>query len=100
MPSSPKGTATDPSLSNIRPLTTPMTTSARQRALRMLATSPNGRTVVNILAHGFTNAMLDSLEHDGLVTLQSGTVRTGTRRITVLWVAITDNGRAVVAVQS
>ena len=98
MLSSPKGTATDPSLSNMRP--PPMTTSARRRALRMLATSPNGRTVANMLAHGFTNAMLDSLEHDGLVTLQPGTVRTGTRRITVVWVAITDNGRAVLAVQS
>ena len=96
----PRGTASDSAPLNMQPLTTPMTTSARRRALRRLATSPNGRTVANMLAHGFTNAMLDSLEHDGLVTLQPGTVRTGTRRITVVWVAITDNGRAVVAVQS
>jgi hypothetical protein len=66
----------------------------------MLAACPHGCTVANMLAHGFTNAVLDSLERDGLVTLQPGTVRTGTRRITVVWVAITDNGRAVVAVQS
>jgi hypothetical protein len=46
---------------------------------------------------GSTNALLDSLTRDGLVTLQSGTVRTGTRRITVVWVEITDIGRAVVA---
>jgi hypothetical protein len=52
-----------------------------------------------MLAYGFTNALLDGLERDGLVTLQPG-MRTGTRRITVVWVAITDNGRAVVAIQS
>jgi hypothetical protein len=77
-----------------------MTTNAQRRALAMLAARPHGRTVANMLAHGFTNAMLDGLERDGLVTLQPGTVRAGTRRITVLWVAITDNGRAVVAAQS
>jgi hypothetical protein len=77
-----------------------MTTNAQRRALAMLAARPHGRTVANMLAHGFTNAMLDGLERDRLVTLQPGTVRAGTRRITVLWVAITDNGRAVVAAQS
>jgi hypothetical protein len=51
-------------------------------------------------AHGFAGAMLDGLERDRLVTLQPGMVRTGTRRITIVWVAITDNGRAVVAAQS
>jgi hypothetical protein len=53
-----------------------------------------------MLAHGFTNAMLDGLERDGLVILQPGTVRTGTRRITLIWVAITDQGRAVASAQS
>jgi hypothetical protein len=52
----------------------------------MLAACPHGRTVANMLAHGFTNAMLDGLERDRLVILQPGTVRTGTRRITVVWV--------------
>jgi hypothetical protein len=66
----------------------------------MLAACPHGCTVAKMLAHGFTNAMLDGLERDGLVSLQPGTVCTGTRRITVVWVAITDNGRAVVAAGS
>jgi hypothetical protein len=34
---------------------------------------------------------------DGLATIQPGTVRTGTRRITVVWVAITDVGRGMIA---
>jgi hypothetical protein len=63
----------------------------------MLAAYPHGRTVASMLAHGFTNVMLDGLERDGLVTLQPGTVRTGTRRITVVWVAITDLGRGLLA---
>jgi hypothetical protein len=48
-----------------------------------------------MLAHGITNATLNSLVRDGLATLQPGTVRTGARRITVVWVAITDVGREV-----
>jgi hypothetical protein len=74
-----------------------MTTNALRRALIVLAACPHGCTVANMLAHGFTNAMLDELEKDGLVTLQPGTVRTGTRRITVMWAAITDHGRALLA---
>ena len=77
-----------------------MITNAQRRALTLLVGRPHGCTVAKMLAHGFTNAMLDSLERDGLVALQPGTVRTGTRRITVVWVAITDTGRAVVAAQS
>jgi hypothetical protein len=52
-----------------------------------------------MLAHGFTNATLNSLARDGLATVQPGTVRTGTRRITVVWVAITEVGRRVLAAQ-
>jgi hypothetical protein len=77
-----------------------MTTNAQVRALTMLAGSPHGCTVAKMLAQGFTNALLDSLIRDGLVALQPGIVRTGTRRITVVWVEITVAGRAVVAAQS
>jgi hypothetical protein len=31
-----------------------------------------------MLAHGFTNAMLDALVRDGLATIRPGTVRTDT----------------------
>jgi hypothetical protein len=33
-----------------------------------------GRTVADLLAHGFTNAMLDRLARDGLATIQPGTM--------------------------
>jgi hypothetical protein len=77
-----------------------MTTNAQRQALTLLVGCPHGYTVARMLAHGFTNALLDSFQRDGLVNLQPGTVRTGTRRITVVWVVITDVGRAVVAAQS
>jgi hypothetical protein len=75
----------------------PMATSAQRRALSKLAGAPHGCTVANMLAHGFTNATLNGLVRDGLATIQPGTVRTGTRRITVVWVAITDVGRGMIA---
>jgi hypothetical protein len=71
----------------------------QRRALTLLAASPRGCTVASMLAHGFTNATLNSLARDGLATVQPGTVRTGTRRITVVWVAITEVGRRVLAAQ-
>jgi hypothetical protein len=76
-----------------------MTSSDQRRALRLLASSPQGCTVANMLAHGFKNEMLDRLVRDGLATMQPGTVRTGTRQITVVWVAITEVGREVLADQ-
>jgi hypothetical protein len=75
-----------------------MTTSLQQRrALSLLADAPYGRTVADMLAHGFTNALLDRLAHDGLATIQPGTLCTGTRRITVVWVVITDAGQRALA---
>jgi hypothetical protein len=59
-----------------------MSTGIDQRqALRLLAGSPYGCTVANMLALGFTNATLNGLVRDGQVTIQPGTVRNGTRRI-------------------
>jgi hypothetical protein len=63
------------------------------RALRLLAEAPHGRTVADMLAHGVTNATLDMLTFTGLATIQPATMRLGTRRVTVAWVAITDAGR-------
>jgi hypothetical protein len=75
-----------------------MTTGVQQRlALRLLADTPHGRTVADMLVHGFTNALLDRLARDGLITIQPGTIRTGTRRITVVWVAITEAGQRALA---
>jgi hypothetical protein len=75
-----------------------MTTSVQQhRALRLLADAPHGRTVADMLAHGFTNALLDRLARDGLATIQPGTICASTRRITVIWVAITEAGQRALA---
>jgi hypothetical protein len=75
-----------------------MATSDQQhRALRLLAGAPHGRTVADMLAHGFANATLDRLMRDGLVTIQPTTTRVGTRRSTVVWVAITDAGQRALA---
>jgi hypothetical protein len=70
-----------------------MTTNVQRRALRLLAEAPHGRTVADMLAHGFTNALLDGLARDGLAAIQPGTIRAGTRRITVVWVVITEAGQ-------
>jgi hypothetical protein len=71
-----------------------MATSVQERrALSLLAAAPHGRSVANMLANGFTDALLDRLARDGLATIQPGTIRAGTRRITVVWMAITDAGR-------
>jgi hypothetical protein len=64
----------------------------QQRALRLLADAPHGRTLAIMLAHGFPNAMLDKLVSDRLATIQPGTVSFGTRRVTVAWVAISEFG--------
>jgi hypothetical protein len=75
-----------------------MKPSANQRrALGLLAGSPQGCTMANMLAHGFTNAVLDGLVRDGLAAMAPGTMSTGTRRITVVCVAITDVGRQLLA---
>ena len=77
----------------------PHLNSEDRRALRLLADAPDGCTISIMLAHGFSNAMLDKLVRDGLATLQPGTVRSGTRWITVVWMTITDIGRGALAVE-
>jgi hypothetical protein len=76
-----------------------MKSSDQRRALRLLADCAHGRTVANMRAHGFKNEMLDSLVRGGLATIEPGTVRAGTRRITVVWVAITEVGRKMLAAE-
>jgi hypothetical protein len=70
-----------------------------RRALDLLAAAPHGRTVANMLAHGFTNATLDGLVRDELAIIASSTVRIDMRRITVVRVAITEIGREVIGAQ-
>jgi hypothetical protein len=53
----------------------------RHRALRLLAGSPLGFTEAIMLAHGFTNAMLDALVRDGLATAEQREMRAGRQPI-------------------
>jgi hypothetical protein len=86
------------SLAEANPTGLAMTISVHQcRALKLLVDMPHGRTVADMLAHAFTNVLLDQLARDGLATIQPGTLRTGTRRITVVWVAIAEAGRRALA---
>jgi len=77
----------------------PRLSAEHRRALRLLADAPHGCTISIMLAHGFNNVMLDKLVRDGLAILQPGTVRSGTRRITVVWMTITDIGRDALAAE-
>jgi hypothetical protein len=69
----------------------------RHRALRLLAGAPLGATEAIMLAHGFTNAMLDALVRDGLATAERRAMKAGRRRIEVTWLRITDAGRRALA---
>jgi hypothetical protein len=73
-----------------------MISESQRRALGSLAASPGGCTLANMLVHGFTNVMLDRLVSDGLAAMETKVVLAGTRRITVVWVALTDVGRRAV----
>jgi hypothetical protein len=66
------------------------------RALRLLATAPNGATEAIMLAHGFGVEMLAVLGHDGLVTVEHRAMRAGRQPIRVTWLAITEAGRQAV----
>jgi hypothetical protein len=69
----------------------------RRRAMRLLAGSPLGVTEAIMLAHGFTNAILDALVRDGLATAERRAMKAGRRRIGVTWLAITEDGRQALA---
>ena len=69
----------------------------RHRALRLLAGAPLGATEAIMLAHGFTNAMLDALVRDGLATAERRAVRAGRQPIEGIWLTITDIGRQTLA---
>ncbi len=65
----------------------------RRRALRLLATAPNGATEAIMLAHGFSAEMLAVLVRDGLVAVEHRAMRAGRQPIKVTWLTITEAGR-------
>jgi DNA-binding MarR family transcriptional regulator len=69
----------------------------QRRALALLADAPHHRSVANMLAYGVTNKVLDRLVQEGLATMEPGATLSGTRRITVIRVTITESGRKALA---
>jgi hypothetical protein len=64
----------------------------QQRALKLLAGSPDGCTMAVMLAGGFKTMMLNGLVRDGLATTTPRNVRAGKRSIEIRMM-ITDAGR-------
>jgi hypothetical protein len=62
-----------------------------------VADSPLGAAEAMMLAHCFTNAMLDALVRDGLAKAERRAVRAGRRRIEVTWLTIAEDGRQALA---
>jgi hypothetical protein len=63
----------------------------------LLAAAPNGATEAIMLAHGFTNVMLDALVRDGLATADRRAMKAGRRGIEATWLTITEQGRQALA---
>jgi hypothetical protein len=64
-------------------MSAPGLSAEQNRALRLLAGSPNGYTEANMLAHGFTAETLGRLVLDGLGTATPGIIYAGKRPIEV-----------------
>jgi hypothetical protein len=70
-------------------------TANQRRALWLLANARHGRTLANMLAHGFRRALLNELVSAGLAITEPGTIRASGRTIEVIWFTITQAGRAM-----
>ena len=71
----------------------------RERALTLLASSPDGATETMLLAHGFTANLIAELVDAGLATAASQRLGAAGREITIIRVRITDAGRQALAVR-
>jgi hypothetical protein len=70
-------------------------TNDQHRALRLLADTRHGRTLANMLAHGFRRALLNELVSAGFAVAEPGTIRASGRTMEVIWFMITEAGRAM-----
>jgi hypothetical protein len=73
-------------------------TDEQQRALRLLARSPNDNTEAIMLAHGFESALLGKLVIDGLAKVEIHDTKVAGRRAKakVAWLQITPAGRKAI----
>jgi hypothetical protein len=70
-------------------------TDEERRALELLARHPYVEAV--LLANGFSIAQLSGLVIDGYATLQRKRTDVTSRKKTVLWMEITEEGRKAIA---
>ena len=66
----------------------------RDRALKLLAESPDGCSMAILLAHGFSLELLDKLIRAGLATASTESEMRGEKTIEVVRVKLTKSGRA------
>jgi hypothetical protein len=69
----------------------------KRRALRLLASSPDGCTMSIMMAHGLSLIMLAGLVRGGLASTAPQMERAGAQSIEVVRMQITDAGRSVLA---
>jgi hypothetical protein len=74
-----------------------LTKNRQSDALGAVEGQPPRATEAIMLAHGFTNAMLDAFVRDGLATAEQREIRVGRQPIKVIWLTITDIGRLALA---
>jgi hypothetical protein len=72
-------------------------TDEHRRALQVLAREPVGCAEVALLAEGFSVGQLATLAMDGFAKRQPIVTNVGGREKIVLWMQITDAGRAALA---
>jgi hypothetical protein len=72
-------------------------TDEHRRALQVLAREPVGCAEVALLAEGFSVGQLAALVMDGFAKRRPIVTNVGGREKIVLWMQITDAGRAVLA---
>jgi hypothetical protein len=75
----------------------PSLTTARRRALTVLAEASDGHTEAVMMAHGFALSFLADLVRDGLVSEKADRVKMVENEVEVVRLNITDAGRAMLA---
>jgi hypothetical protein len=74
----------------------PSLNADQRRALRLLASSPDGCPEALFLAHGFTANLVEALITAGFVAAETRHMRAGGRVVVVQRLQITDAGRQAI----
>jgi hypothetical protein len=82
---------------DVLPQSMPKLTDEQRRALRLLASIPNGCTETLMLARGFELSMLRTLPRDGLAGAEPYNTFARGQHITMTLMRITEAGRKAIA---